>query len=427
MLPEPLSIARLVAPGRPGYHSLQRATTLKFTVTWLDRLKPPTARTWYTEDGRPGFMLRAYPTGEKSFVYRYQLAGERRALTLGSYPAVSLADAHKRYEAARDHVNEGRDPAAVRHTERVALADAPTVGDVVTEWLTLYCDPQRKDPGQARGLLKKNLPAGFLRLKAKDVTKRIAIDMVLDPILLRGARTVATDVGSLLKQIFAYAEDRERIPGSMLGTLKKHGGKEKKRKRVLNDEEISVFWHKLDVCGMQEFMRIALRLTLVTAQRRGEIASMQWSHIDFGSNVWAVPGDIAKNEQPNLIPLSPLALRLLAQLKVFAKDSHYVLPSYHRKKKEWDHLTERALTRAIRENEAVFGMPHFTPHDLRRTARTNLSRLKVPREVAELVLNHKKGGDVEVYDLYEFLEEKGHALNKWAAHIESVTLVKAAA
>jgi hypothetical protein len=56
-----------------------------------------------------------------------------------------------------------------------------------------------------------------------------------------------------------------------------------------------------------------------------------------------------------------------------------------------------------------------------------LSRLKVPREVAELVINHKKKGDVEVYDLYEFLDEKKVALNKWATHIESVTAVKAAA
>jgi integrase len=401
---------------------------LKFTNTWLERLKPPATRTWYTEDGRPGFMLRAYSTGEKSFVYRYQLAGARRALTLGSYPAVSLADAHKRYEAARALVSEGRDPHAVKAAAKVALSEAPTVREIICEWRTLYCATKRRRPEQADTLLSpKNLPPAFLDLKAEVVTKRIVIDMVLDPILRRGSPSVATDLGSLLKQIFAFAEDRERIPASLLGSLKKHGGKEKKRKRVLNDEEIVVFWHKLDQCGMQEFMRIALRLTLVTAQRRGEIASMQWSHLDLANKIWSVPGDIVKNEQPNLIPLSPLALKLLAQLKVFAKDSHFVLPSYHRKKKEWDHLTPRALTRSVRENEAVFGIPHFTPHDLRRTARTNLSRLKVPREVAELVLNHKKGGDVEVYDLYEFLDEKREALNKWGERIESVTAVKAAA
>jgi integrase len=416
----------MVSAGRPGYHSPVRDTTLKLTVTWLDRLKPPAKQTWYTEDGRPGFMLRAFPTGEKSFVYRYQIAGVRRMLKLGSYPAVSLADAHKRYDVDSAHVAEGRDPAQVRHTEKVALSDAPTVQDVVTEWMTLYCEPERKRPEQAKTLIK-NLTEPFLRLKAKDVTKRVAIDMVLDPILRRGSRTVATDVGSLLKQIFAYAEDRERIPGSMLGTLKKHGGKEKKRKRVLNDEEVVIFWHKLDLCGMQEFMRIALRLTLVTGQRRGEIATMRWSHIDFANNIWSVPGDIAKNEEPNLVPLSPLALRLLAQLKVFAKDSPFVLPSYHRKKKVFESITVRALTRAISENEEVFGIPHFRPHDLRRTCRTNLSRLKVPREVAELIINHKKKGDVEVYDLYEFLDEKKDALEKWGALVEALTALKAPA
>ena len=57
---------------------------MKFTNTWLDRLQPPLERVWYLEDGRAGFLLRASPTGEKSFVYRYQLLGKRRALTLGT-------------------------------------------------------------------------------------------------------------------------------------------------------------------------------------------------------------------------------------------------------------------------------------------------------------------------------------------------------
>lgn len=363
-------------------------------------------------------MLRVFPTGEKSFLYRYQLAGTRRVLTLGSYPSVSLAEAHRRYEAARSHVRDGRDPAAIKRTAQALEAHACTVAQIVEEWHTLYSITHRKRPAEAKALLTKNLPLKFLSRKAKDVTKRDVIE-VLDPILHRGAPSTATDVGSLLKQIFAYAVDRDRISASPLVTLKKHGGKEKPRKRWLTDEEIAIVWHQLDVCAMQEFMRAALRLTLVTAQRRIEIATMRWSHID-SKNVWTIPEEIAKNGEPHMVPLSALALRLLAQLKIFAKDSEFVLPSYHRKTKSFRSLTERALTRAVRENEEVFGISHFTPHDFRRTARTNMGRMKVPMEVAELVLNHKKSGMAEVYDQWEYLEEKRDALDKWAAHIESV-------
>jgi integrase len=125
-----------------------------------------------------------------------------------------------------------------------------------------------------------------------------------------------------------------------------------------------------------------------------------------------------------VVPLSPLALELLKQLKVFARGSDFVLPSYHRKTKQFRHVDERSITRAIRENEPVFGLPHFTPHDFRRTARTHMARLKVPQEVAELVLNHKKKEMVAVYDQWEYLEEKREALNKWAAHIEQVIRAK---
>jgi integrase len=83
-------------------------------------------------------------------------------------------------------------------------------------------------------------------------------------------------------------------------------------------------------------------------------------------------------------------------------------------------LTERVITRAVRENESVFGIPHWTPHDLRRTARTGMARLGVPETVAERVINHMPDGTVKVYDLHTYLDEKRDALNKWAAHVESV-------
>ncbi|MDP9089178.1 MAG: site-specific integrase [Pseudomonadota bacterium] len=364
-------------------------------------------------------MLRVFPTGEKSFVYRYQIGGVRRSLTLGAYPAVDLAEAHRRYEAARYHVQEGRDPAHVKRQSQIAESAAVTVKAIVDEWQTLYANNHRKRPAEAQALLAKNLTAQFLAMKAKEVTKRDVV-AVLDPILHRGSPAIATDVGSLLKQIFAYAVDRDRISASPLVTLKKHGGKEKKRKRWLTDEEIRIFWHKLDQCAMQEFMRIALRFALVTAQRRVEIASMRWAQIDFVNNIWSIPNTVAKNEEFHMVPLSPLALKLLAQLKVFAKDSEFVLPSYHRNKKSFRPLTERALTRAVADNEGVFGIAHFRPHDLRRTARTNMGRMKVPLQVAELVLNHKKEGVIEVYDQWEYLDEKRDALNKWAAHLEGI-------
>jgi integrase len=397
---------------------------MNFTTTWVDRLKPSNKRQEYTEDGRPGFMLYVNPGGRKTFVYRYQIGGNsRRKMVLGTYPSMTLAEAHEAHSKALKFYLAGHDPARFASAAASAISNAPTVADIIKEWIELYARKERKRPEQAEGLLNNldNVPRRFLDLKAPEVTKRLTIDWVLDPIVKRGAPSVANDVASLLKQIWAFSESRDRLTVNVLSGLSKPGGKEKASTRWLTDPEIKVFWNKLDEATMSHPVRYAIRLLFATAQRRIEIATMQWKHIDFRDNVWTQPPDVAKNGVPHAVPLSPLALKMLEFLKGMSRGSDYVLPSSSTKKGLAYPLTERALTRALDRSILTFGIEPFSPHDLRRTARTNMGRLGIPPHVSELVLNHKKKGMVEVYDMWQYLDEKREALNKWASHIETVT------
>jgi integrase len=390
---------------------------MKFTTTWIEKLKPDSEdRVDYTETNRAGFMLRVFPSGEKSFVYRYTLAGARRIFTIGPFPHVSLADAHERYAAARKVVADGADPVALADEKKQEQFEASTVGALIDEWQTRYANKERKRPEQCKALLDADVPAWFRKLKARD-TKRRQVIKLLDGIVDRGAPAVATDVGQLLAQIFKWGVNRDIVEASPLVGMDKAGGKETPRDRTLTDEEVKAVWHRLDKCAMAECIRVALRLILVTAVRRIEIATAKWS--DMSDGIWTIPGEYSKNGKPHAVPLSPLATQLFDQLQVLADDSEFVLPSAHWKTKVMSSLTERAITRAVRENESVFGMPHWTPHDLRRTARTGMARLGVPETVAERVINHMPDGMVQ-YDLHTYLDEKRDALNKWAAHVESV-------
>jgi integrase len=394
---------------------------MRFTTTWIEKLKPGSVRADYTETSsteRSGFMLRVFPTGEKSFVYRYTRAGKRRIYTLGPFPLVSLAEAHERHAVALKIVDDGGDPIAMAAERKQEHFEAATVGALIQEWQTRYADKERKRPEQCKALLDANIPAVFRKLKAKEVKRRQVIKL-LDAIVDRGAPAVATDVGQLLAQIFKWGVNRDIVEASPLVGMDRAGGKEISRDRTLTDAEVSMVWHRLDNCAMVEAIRIAIRMILVTAVRRVEIATAKWA--DIADDVWTIPGEYSKSQKPHAVPLSPLAVRLLEQLKVLAGESQFVLPSFHRKKKQWQSLTERAITRAVRENETVFGIPHFTPHDLRRTARTGMAKLGVPETIAERVINHIPPGIVKVYDLHSYLDEKRDALNKWAAHVESVT------
>ena len=167
-------------------------------------------------------------------------------------------------------------------------------------------------------------------------------------------------------------------------------------KRILSDHEIRTFWHGL-VSLKNPSTQIGFKLLLVTAQRRGELASARWADIDFSEGSWRIPQDNSKNRRGHNVPLSPLAFRLFQELGSTAQGSPYILPSRFDKERP---MQPGTFTRSLNRNIAKFGIDPFTVHDLRRTARTGLAKLKVNRDIAEMILNHRRGSIIATYDLY---------------------------
>ncbi len=156
--------------------------------------------------------------------------------------------------------------------------------------------------------------------------------------------------------------------------IERPGGVGRPRQRVLTPEEVKAFWTKLRTATMADPIRLALKLLLVTAQRRGELTFAKWSHFDLDAKSWTIPVKLLKTSharraepEPHLVPLSPLALELLRELHKLTGGGEYVLPAHADERKDRSY-SEGVLSRAVRENADHFGIAHFTPHDLRRTA-----------------------------------------------------------
>lgn len=405
-----------------------------FTETWLrslERQKPPKRRD-YTERGRKGLMLRHWPGGERTFVVRYQRVGETEILTLGTYPAMSLEQAHDEHSEIRRLLARGLDPIeersrAAREREaeqrRRKAADAVTIRNVIAEWGWHYARRHRKHPRLAVGLLK-TYTESLADRPVNEITKRDVVTL-LDKVVARGSAVMANRIDALGKQAFRFAMERDLIGSNpWVGTVRP-GGEEEARQRKLTEDEIRALWRGLEdqKTKADTHVRLAMKLALITAQRPGEVTGARWD--EFEGSTWTIPANRAKNGQEHKVPLTDLALEIIEQLRPLAKGRPHLFPSAHVKRKRDQPMLELALSRALRNNRKddgrVFGLDWFTPHDLRRTAASMMTALGIQRLHVSKVLNHTDR-DITgaVYDQHDYFPEKKQALQMWADHLRAV-------
>lgn len=413
----------------------------KLTPKTLQNLKP---RLEKQEDGklkpvryevkdanRTGLSVRVGTNGTRTFIYRYQVDGERRKMTLGQFgiePTKTLADAYAAHNAAWTLVRKGIDPQ--RDKEAVA-AEAEesgyTIRKVAEEFRDRHLKPNVKTWAETWRIIEKDIIPEWGDREAGTITPREVV-LLLDGVLDRGAERMANKVRSILFQMFRFAVGRGMTESSPVVLVARPSVASGTRERILTDDELRTFWSKLDTAEMLPRLRHGLRLLLVTGQRRSEVALATWDEFDEAAKTWAIPAERTKNGKPHDVPLTPLALRSLADLRVDLAASRkgedggytgpYLFPSPH-----WETdapIDPKALTRAISRNRAHWGIAPFTVHDLRRTVRSNLAALGVDPVVARKVLNHSLAGMDRVYDRHSYADEKRQALTLWANHLAAV-------
>jgi integrase len=372
----------------------------------------------------------------RSFLLRYTWRGEWVRLTLGHFPSMSLKDARGRALELRKAIDDGIDPRRARPRRRehaaptsASSADAAhTIETLIADYLEHYVAKRGKNPARAkervRLLLKKELKPWAGR-DARTIKPREVVEL-LDAIVRRGSPVMANRFSATLSNLFKLGVQRTIVDSNPVQLLIPPGGEEKPRNRVLSDKELAVLLGGIDdVFTHARRTPAVIRLILHTACRRSELALAQWSHfnLDGDAPLWTVPKELSKTGVEYLIPLVPAAVAELRRLKVNARNSAYILPA---KESAADKPADpMILTRSVARNLerlGKLGIKPFVLHDLRRTVRTGLARLKIEPHIAERVLNHAQRGMVKTYDLYEYQAEKRAALEKWAEHLKGLLI-----
>lgn len=408
------------------------------TAAAVEKLKADPGKRLEIPDGLlPGLFLVVQPSGRKSWAVRYRAHAKPVKFTIGAYPAFGLAEAR---EAARDalrRVQTGDDPAAAKRHDR-ETADMRQFGAIARNFVVRYTKPKNRRWRDAARLIGLDVTAkqpdpmeadaipgsALAKWGGRQIGKIGRADVVdlLDRIADRGAPVTANRVLAALKTLFGWAVERGSLDKSPCDGLKLPAV-ETPRKRVLDDDEIAGFWGACDAIDWP-FGPLA-KLLLLTGQRLREVAEMRWAEVD--GDVWSIPGARVKNGKLHVVPLSPAAAAILAELPrmkdcafVFSTNGRTPVSGFSNAKQAIDrHMLAAMRKRAIEaggDAQAVELKP-WTYHDLRRTAATGMARAGADIAVVERALNHTSGtfaGIVGTYQLFDFADERRRALTAWA-------------
>ena len=363
----------------------------------------------YFDSKTPGLGLRVSPAGHKawSLIFTSPATGKRARVSLGTFPATSLADARALAIEARGKVEAKEDPRAVEVTPTAAM----TVADLIASYLALHARGLRSASEIERRLRFDVLPViGGLELSK---LHRRDIHRVLDRIIERGSPATGRKIFADLRTLIRFAVARGYLDHDIMTGMK--ASAPRIRERFLSEDEIRKLWPAWpDALG--EEIALALKLALVTGQRIGEIVGMTVAEIDPANAVWTLPAERSKNKFSHSIPLTALALDLIAQAKVI--DGQLFRVSVVK--------VAQTITR-WRHRLPVDG---WTAHDLRRTACTQMAMLGVSPLIIGNVVNHRgttrSSITLSTYVRYSFDKEKREALDLWADRLQAIVAGDAA-
>ncbi len=374
------------------------------TDNMILKLKPARKRLTMPDPELRGHYIRVTPTGAKSFVAVARApAGKQVWATIGSTDLFTIDEARDKAREAIKRIKDGQpafEPPPVKPDSFKAVAD---------NWMQRHVKAKglRSEYEIARILRKHIYPVlqdrDFETIRRSDVTA--LLDMVEDGSGPRQADTVLATLSSIMHWHGARSDDY--VPPLARG-MHRYDPHARKRARILDDDEIRRLWAAADTNGP---FGAFLKLSLLMGQRRQKIAAMKWQDLTL-DGTWDIPTEPREKGNGGALLLPEIAQEIIRSQKRIG-DNPYVFAGRGN-----GHFSGYGLLKRRIDEEA-----QITPwviHDLRRTARSLMSRAGVRPDIAERVMGHAIPGIEGVYDRHDYREEKKDALAKLTGLIELI-------
>jgi integrase len=373
---------------------LRRLLTDRFCAT--AKARDGEVQSDYFDTQVSGLALRVSGWGRKSWTLHYSLDGKRKRLTFGTYPTLGLGGARTRADEIKADVATGATP---------QLIAGDTLRGICDEYM-------RREGGKLRSAAKRKSVLErhvYPTLGSRPIAeiRRIEIVRLLDRIEESSGPETATQALAIVRKIMNwYATRSDDFRSPIVRGMARTNPSERARDRILSDDELRKIWRTAEGCGV---FGLYLRFLLLTAARRSEVAAMTWAEID--GNDWLLPAARNKTGVDLVRPLSRASQDILEGLPK-AVGSVWSTNGGVRAISDFSGFKSKL--------DAASGVKGWRLHDLRRTARSLMSRAGVPTDHAERCLGHVIGGVRGVYDRHAYHEEKRQAFEALAAEVDRI-------
>jgi integrase len=344
-----------------------------------------------------GLFLRV-PTGDRPVAYTVIVKRQGRQIweSVGSSADTTIDEARAKAHEAVRRIKAGK--------PRPVCPPAPqSVAATAENWLARHVDKQNlRSAGEVRRIVKKLIVPhigndDFVSLRRSDIAN------FLDRIEDRHGAWQADATLAVLRSIsWVQSRDDNYRPPFVRGMRRTAPGA-RRRSRILNDEELRIVWPAAEKDGGP--FGLLVKLALLTAQRKAKILDLRWDDIS-PDGVWIIRSEPREKGHGGRLALPAAALDAICQMPRFASDPRvFTRQPSHYDKSRFDRMT---------------GVTGWSIHDLRRTARSLMSRIGIAHEVAENLLGHTIPGVASIYNRHGYEAEKGIALAKLEATISQI-------
>jgi integrase len=394
------------------------ANTGTLTAVTIRNAKPGEKARKLSDGG--GLYLELMPAGARYWRLKYRYGGKEKRLALGVYPEVTLADARKQRDAARELLRDGRDPAAERKADkaRAKLSTAETFEAIGREWL----ESQRAKLAPAtfvksEWMLCDNVFPWIGSLPIADIDAPTLL-ATLRRIEARGANETAHRTREKCGQVFRYAIATGRatrdpsadLRGALAPIVRTS------RAAITDPTLMGDLLRALDGYSGQFATRCALRLAPLLFVRPGELRHAEWDEIDLDAALWRIPAGKMKMRETHLVPLAPQAVAILRELHPLTGRGRYLLPSLRTPAEPMSENTVNAALRRLGYDKAT-----MTGHGFRAMASTRLNEMGWAPDVIERQLAHAERNKVRAaYNRAQYLAERQKMMSAWADYLDGL-------